>query len=273
MVAREFGFRTGNVDEQDYDMAIVLGLGAVLDEEKNQYYLPLADACGEGVYVQPEGSEAPEEITRALVTFKQSEPTHTEFDLPAILIVRDDVAMARQRDWSPTEQYRLPALGATPVSAGGCLGWNCYETKDREWQFDFSYTIECWSRYRVVAQVLHQMVMRQYPPYGSVTVRDSLNVERVYHTFMEGTADLTEINSLVDRIVGLSVSLRVEGELTLDRIPQTSRPFTGPTHPNEGGNPGEPGGPFDPSDPDPGDGGLYGSGEPCKRVTVIGSDE
>lgn len=274
MTQRVHGHRTGHIDKIDFDLGLALSLGAVLDEEKQQYYLPLVDECGKGIFIQPEGSEAPEEITRALVVFKQSEPTHTEWDLPSILLVRDDVTFASNREWSPTESYRLPAPGAKPIVVGDTIGYDCYETKPREWPYDFTYTIECWSRYRVVANVLIQMVMRTFPPYASVTVTDGLENKRVYHAFQEGTADLTEINSLVDRTVGLSLSVRIEGELTLDRVPQTERGFTGPTLPPT--DPSNPENPYDPDNPDTPDlppGGLYGSGLTCNRVTGMGSDE
>jgi len=272
-----FGQRTGFLDLLDYDIAVAKGLGAEYDEDKGQWYLPLRDPCtGQSVYVKPEGSEAPEIVERALVVWKQSEPTHTEYDLPAVLIMRDDYNFAEQREWSPTAQYRVPACGAQRVSAGGMLGWSEYETKEKEWPVDLTYTIETWARYRAVAQVLHQMVGFKYPPRTSVKVTDSLSNERIYHAFQEGTADLTEINTMVDRVAGFSLSLRIEGELTWDRVPTTETPFTGGTTirpPTGPGNPGEPGGPFNPTDPDPGSGGLYADGQPCKRITVMERDE
>lgn len=276
MSSLEFGERTGHVDLIDFNFGVALGLGAVLDPSKEQYFLPLQDPDGNPIFIQPEGSDAPEPITKALVVYKQSEPTHTEFDLPCVLVVRDDWAFAEQREWSPTMQYRLPAQGAKRVSAGSRLGWDCYETKEREWPADLTYTIEVWARERVTAEVLHQMVLSRYPPRGRVTVVDSLDVERVYHTFMEGTADLTEVNTLVDRVSGFSVTLRVEGELTFDRIPSISRAFTGGQLP-PGVGPGDPGfpSPFPGGDdlPDPGEAGIYADGQPCKRITPIGGDE
>jgi hypothetical protein len=271
-----FGERTGYLDPLDYDLGVAASLGALHDEEKNQLYLPLTDPCGKSIYIQPEGSDAPEPITRALVVFKQSEPTHTEWDLPAVLIQRDDVTFTEQREWSPTLQYRLPAEGSTPISIGDRVGYDCYETKEKEWPHDFTYTIECWARHRVAAQILWTMVMRTFPPRTTVTVRDGRGVERVYHAFTEGTADLTEINSLVDRVIGYSLTLRIEGELTLDRVERVGKSFTGETRPPDGGGgvgPGDPSGPYDPDNPDPGDGGLYGEGLPCRRVTMYGSDE
>ncbi len=279
MSSREFGHRTGHIDLLDYDQAMVEGIGAVFNAAKNSYALDLVDARGDGIYVKPPGSDAPTEVRKAVVRFKQAEMAREEMDLPSILFIRDDFTFDEVREWSPTEQYRVPAPGATRISIGDSLGWSAYETKPKEWPFNLTYTIEVWSRYRTVAQVLLQIISARYPPRGSVTVTDGDDNERVYHTFQEGTADLTEINSLVDRIVGFSLTVRVEGELTQDRVPVVLPGFTGSTRPP--GLPSDPGwgtpggatGPFDPNSPNPGPGGLYGDGQPLKRVTVIGADE
>ena len=87
------------------------------------------------------------------------------------------------------------------VSAGDTVGYDCYETKEKEWPHDFTYTIEVWARSRIAAQVLWTMVMRTFPPRTSVTVQDGRGVERVYHAYTEGTADLTEeAQRIIDRI-------------------------------------------------------------------------
>lgn len=274
MPSRTFGHRTGHVDYLDFDQAMVEGLGAEMDTDKNQYWLSLVDAqTGEGIFVKPAGSDAPTEVTRALVRMKQAEPTRDEWILPCILVIRDDATPAQARVWGPTEAYRLPAPGAKPVVVGGSVGWTAYETKPREDPYDFTYTIECWSRYRTVAQVLLQMAQARYPLYGQVTVVDGLGVERIYHTFQEGTADLTEINSMVDRVCGFSLSVRVEAELTGNAVPQINDSFTGGTVPADPNNPGNPFEPGRPTEPDPGPGGLYGDGQPIKRVTATGRDE
>lgn len=273
MPSREFGHRTGHIDLLDYDQAVVEGLGAKLDTAKNQYWLSLMTPDGAGIFVKPEGSDAPTEITKALVRMKQAEPTRDAWDLPCVLVLRDDFTPSQTRVWSPTEAYRLPAPGATPVVINGCLGWTAYETKPKEDPYDFSYTIECWSRYRTVAQVLLQIVLARYPLFGKIVVTDGLGVERTYHTFLEGTADLTEINSMVDRVCGFSASIRVEGEMTGSRVPQITPGFTGPVVPYDPNNPGNPFVPGNPTEPNPGPGGLYGDGQPTKRVTAIGSDE
>ena len=146
MTSREFGHRTGHIDLLDYDQAMVERIGAILDPAKNSYLLDLVDEAGNGIYVRPPGSDAPTEVRKAVVRYKQAEMAREEMDLPCILFVRDDFTFAEAREWSQTEQYRLPAPGAQPIAIGPCLGWTSYETKPKEWPFDLTYTIELWSR-------------------------------------------------------------------------------------------------------------------------------
>lgn len=283
----EFGYRTGHVDFYDFDEAMALALGAAPDPAKNEWFLPL-----EGIFVHVDGRKEP--IDRALVVYKRPEPTQISATVPMISIIRDSVTPAEERLLSTVRSYRLPCEGAKRISAGGCLGWTSYEEKDKEQPYDFFYTIECWARFRTVAQILLQMMMRRFPMRGqTVRVVDSIDNERIYAVYQQGVTDLTDVSSLVERIPGYSLAVRVEGELTLDREPECLPAFTGTqtTEPLPGsGGPGYqlvpgPGGygrvpadangiplcPGGVQNPDPGDGGLYGTGRPIIRTGVYGS--
>lgn len=255
----QFGMKTGHIDVLDWDKAIALGLGGLHDSVKNEWYLPINP-----LYIE-DPQNGPVEITKALVTFKKPEPTQVEFNLPEIAIIRDDLIPDPSRLYSPTVQYRVPCEGATPVSINGMLGWTSYETKDKEQPYDLVYTIECWSRYRTVAIMLWQMMLAAYPMKGSVNVTDALGCVRTYLVTQEGTADLTEVTSLVDRVCGYSLTVRAEAELTLNKTPTCEDAFTGgqtPTPP--------PGTPVDPNLPP---GGLYGDGLATTRVTVMENEK
>ena len=283
----EFGERTGSVDFYDFDEAVARALGALPDEVKNEWYLPL-----EGIFVTIDGRQTP--IDRALVVYKRPEPTQIGAVLPMISIIRDSTIPAEDRLLSPVVSYRLPCEGAKRVSAGGLTGWTSYEQKDKEQPYDFFYSIECWARFRTVAQILLQIMMRRFPMRGqTVVVLDGINNPRTYAAFQQGVTDLTDVSSLVERVPGYSLSLKVEGELTLDREPICIPAFTGTqtTQPLPGyGGPGYqlvpgPGGyglvsadangvPLSPGgvqNPDPGEGGLYGTGRPIVRTGVYGS--
>jgi len=283
----EFGERTGSVDFYDFDEAVAHALGALPDEAKNEWYLPL-----QGIYAVIEGRRTP--IERALVVYKRPEPSQISAVLPMISIHRDSTTPAETRLLSPVVSYRLPCEGSTQVSAAGCLGWSSYEQKDKEQPYDFFYSVECWSKFRTVSQILLQIMMKRFPIHGeTVVVLDGLDNPRTYAVFQQGVSDLTDVSSLVERVPGYSLAIRVEGELTLDREPICVTSFTGTQTtsplPGTGGSgsqlvPG-PGGyglvpaddngipliPGGVQDPDPGPGGLYGTGRPIIRTGIYGS--
>jgi hypothetical protein len=284
----EFGERTGNVDYYDFDEAVARGIGALPDEVKNEWYLPL-----EGIFINVDGRQEP--IDRALVVYKRPEPTQITATVPMIAIIRDSVTPADERLLTPVVSYRLPCEGADRVSIGDCLGWTSYEQKDKEFPYDFFYTVECWARFRTVAQILLQMMMKRFPHRGSVTVVDGIDNPRVYATFQQGITDLTDVSSLVERIPGYALSVRVEAELTLGNEPICVQAFTGERTDaplpgvGDGGYqlvPGPGGYGRVPADrdgiplllggvrnSDPGDGGLYGTGRPIVRSGVYGSSK
>lgn len=282
----EFGHRTGSVDILDWDEGIVRGFGGLPDESKEEWYLPL-----QGIFINVDGR--PEPVDRALVVFKRPEPTQVSAVLPMIAVIRDSMIPAEARLLTTVQQFRLPSDGATQVSAAGEIGWTAYDTKDKEQPYDFIYTIECWARYRTVAQMLLQMVMAAYPHRGHVKLYDGIENDRTYAVFQTALNDLTDVSSMVDRVCGFSLSLRAEAELTLDREPFSVPAFTGTqtTTPLPGvGGPGYqlvpgPGGvglvPADQNgiplaeggqtNPVPGPGGLYGTGFPIIRQGVYGA--
>ena len=285
-MALEFGYRTGDVDLLDWDDAMIRGFGALWDEGKNEFYLPL-----NGIFVKVDGRAVP--IDKALVVYKRPEPTQIKATLPMIAVIRDSIVPAEVRLQTQTMQYRLPTDGADQVSAGGSLGWTEYDTKDFEQPYDMFYTFECWSRYRTVSQMLLSIVMRAFPNRGTVTLTDGLGNPRTYATYQQGISDLTDVSSMVDRVPGYALSLRAEAELTLDRTPfsvpaftgtRTKSPLPGASFPNGYQLVPGPGGyglvPADANgvpiagggvpDPSPGPGGLYGTGQPIIREGVYG---
>lgn len=253
----EFGFRTGVVDLLDWDEALIRGFGAQEDLIKEQYYLPL-----DGIFVNLNGRAEP--VDRAMVVFKRPEPTQVTAILPMIAVIRDSIVSAEERLLSPVQQFKLPTDGADRVSAGGMLGYTQYDTKDKAHPYDFIYTIECWARYRAVAQMMLQMVMSAYRQRATITVLDSIGCERTYAAYQQGVNDITEVSSLVDRVPGFSLTVKIEGELTLDREAFAVSAFTGTrtTEPLPGPGGGD--------EPDPGPGGLFGTGQPIIRSGIYG---
>jgi hypothetical protein len=261
-MALQFGHEIGDLRLEHWDQAVARGFGAQHDSEKNQWFLPL-----DFEIILDNGVHTP--VDKALVVFKKSEPTSIDMVLPEITITRDNNIADEARILSPTMQYRLPGEGATRVSASGQLGWTSYKTKDKAEPVDLTYTIECWSRYRYVAQQLHEMITEKYPIRSALDVVDSIGNHGKYLVTQVGTSDLTQLTSMTDRISGFSLTIKCEAELTRDKIGMTlpamtgltSRsPIPGITKIGRGTIDGKPFGPL--SDPNPGPDGLYGTGKP-----------
>lgn len=270
-----FGHKIGDLDFFDWDKAIARGIGAVEDKVKKEWFIPL-----DMVVRRPGEADVP--VPRALVVFKRPEPTNINFQLPEITIIRDNAVPAPNRLSSQgNAQYRIPAPGAVRVSAGGRLGWSAYEMKPKADPYDLTYTIECWTRSRSLSQILLQIVMAKYPQRGTVTVTDSIKNDGVYAVYQQGTADLTQLGSMVDRVPAFSVSIKVEAELTLGQRSFTVAAFTGATssspipgiNDSASGN-GQSGDSSVAGDdtPNPGSGGLYGTGLPIIRVGIVEDD-
>lgn len=266
----QFGMRNGHVDLIDFDLGVLRQTGAVYDAEQNEWYLPINFHITDPV-------KGPVALERALVVYKRPEPTQVQHEVPQIALLCDDIDFDASRLYSPTVQYRLPAAGSTPICVPcgpygeDAIGYDCYETKDKEQPYNLTYSIEVWCRYKVPAMILLQMMMKRFPPRGTLTVQATeeagRNVvcDRTYLFFQEGVADLTELNSMVERIPGYSLTIRVEAELTLDKEPFTVSAFVGTT--SDQPIPGTPA--FPDGCPDLPPGGLYADGRVSIRATLL----
>ena len=264
----QFGMKTGHVDIIDFDLSVLKQTGAIFDGEQNEWYLPI------NFYVE-HPTKGPIALERALVVYKRPEPTQVQHEVPQIAIIQDDIDPDVTRLFTPTVQYRLPAPGATPVcvpcNGEDVVGFDCYETKDKEQPYNITYTIEVWSRYKVPALFLLQKMIAAFPLRGTLTVTATeeagrnVKCDRTYLFFQEGIADLTELNSMVERIPGYALTIRVEAELTADKVPFTVGAFTGAR--SETPIPGTPS--FPDGCPDLPPGGEYGDGLPSVRATLL----
>lgn len=268
-MATTFGERLGVLAERHWDKAVALAVGAIEDTDKNRYYWDISDIVENDPDIEEEVFE-----NRASVMFKKMEPSLHEYVLPALCLNRDDYSFADQRFTTDVVVYRLPAPGSRPVLVGGELGYTEYEIRYQDYPYDFNYTLEVWARTRNLAQAMLLRLRARFPKHGKITVVDSLGVEREYYCTRTGVSDLTEVASLVDRVVGFAVSLTIHGEFTDDRIPIVVPGYTGPTtqdpttlpitDPNNPNNPNYPSG----SGPPIGADGLYATGCPNLFIDV-----
>ena len=211
---RTHGQRTGSIWIRDYDLGVFTTLGGSPDAD------PLIDE----ILIDVPG--LPVKESRCSLVMKNPEPAVSAYRLPRIVISRDSFEPQKERRHPVTEEYRVVAQNANPITvsdpAGGSgatlTGHDSYETREQADPYDISYTIECWHRYDNWAQLVLFVVMKTFRQIkGELLVKDSLDQIRGYNIFMEsGPAPLTEINSFGDRVVGYAVSYRVTAEIDFE---------------------------------------------------------
>lgn len=216
--------RQGSVTIRDFDQGVVETLGAeifpdAVVPDNQRYWLKLPDV------------DPPPGKPGILVTFSFPEAEYKPYTLPIVMVRRDDLTPANER-WHSVGHvaYRTPAKSAVPVTVSGAVGGSLHEGStgfDRMEErqaaipFDISYTISVLSHYRgarnnrgAVQRILAH-ILRTFPPYGRVFVRDDIGDIREYEAFMEATSTLDDHPEVAERVLGFGVSIRVEGALEL----------------------------------------------------------
>jgi hypothetical protein len=140
---------------------------------------------------------------------------------------------ARMTGEMPSE--RRPADGAvarTVTRRDGTVetGYDRYETVPPAWPFSFPYEIEAHATLRGEERPMFLHLLRTFPKNrGWIAAADSSGEVRTYSAFLEGTGDLSEIQDILNRKPGKSVSVRVEGEISLFDASDDTSAFAGVT--------------------------------------------
>lgn len=216
--------RTGTVSLRDFDQGVVETVGATV---VNDNYWLTAVA----------GIDPPPGCPGVPVTFSFPEDVYEKYKLPVLMVRRDDISPALQR-WHPgTLQYRAPAGVALParvtMNHATREGFDRYEELQQAVPFDLMYSLQISTRYRGALRSRNHMnallayVLRVYPPYCRVVLKDSLKSIRTYEAFMEGITPMDDVADVADRTIGMVLTLRIEGELDL-HDPQVRRAVTSP---------------------------------------------
>jgi len=225
--------RTGFVNLRSFDEGVVETLGAVIDEDTQNYFLnlPVVETVG---FDPPESSpfyrgtvDPRPGLPGIPITFADPEDVFEKYSIPVILIRREGIDPAMQR-WHPGSlQYRTPGRGALQAavqqspSSEVKYGYDRAEQVDQAAPFDLSYSINIVARNRGAPGIRNQAnrildhVLRIYQPYCEIRLKDSIGDARTYEAFMDGVSHLDEVADVTDRMIGFSVSLRIEGELDL----------------------------------------------------------
>lgn len=150
------------------------------------------------------------------IIFSFPEDVVEVFKIPSIVLSQDSLDAALQR-WHPGSfQYRAPMRGSLPAQVGDRLGATHYETMPQAVPYDFTYSLTLYAKNRNEGNALTTYVLRIFPPYCNVKVRDSIGDMRLYSAFNESVGPLDDASEVGDRVVARAITLRVEGELDLN---------------------------------------------------------
>ena len=166
-------------------------------------------------------------VAKVPVYFSQPEAIFKKQTYPFITINRDDMQLAMGR-WMGHGQLEYRVATGTPLVVNGVSGSSGYSSKPQAMPYDIFYTISVWDRYEGPAQITLLQVLKAFHPVGRLIVYDSLNQQRSYEYYHEGSiASLQEIIDPVTRVRGYALSIKVEGELDLVSGPVSTTAVTG----------------------------------------------
>ena len=216
---REGSARPGRVSIRDFDLGALLTVGAELKEDPGgveRYYLVgVRNACP-----SPGNPGIP-------IYFAYPDDKVVQFEMPCIVVRRDEMTPALNR-WHPgSMQYRTPGAGSlkrvSPVT--GRTGFSHMEEMAQAIPYDFGYTYTIWARNRggrgqqaprnqVNALVMYLMSKLQNAfPFKLI---DSVGDYRFYQGFQESVSPSDEVGEVGERIMGMTLSVNILGELDLN---------------------------------------------------------
>jgi hypothetical protein len=195
--------KTGTVFLRSFDEGVLSTLGAVPNPSNP------ADPCYSLTVPFQDGPR------KVPVYFSQPEPIFKKNIYPFICVNRDDIQIANHR-WMGVGQLEYKVGVGSPIVINGRRGFGAYETKPQAFPHDIMYTISAWDRYETTAQAILSNVLKALYPVGRLMVYDSLNLQRSYEYYWEGSiTSLQEVIDPVTRARGYAQTVRVEGELDL----------------------------------------------------------
>ena len=225
----------GEVTIEDFDRGVVETLGAVIREFPRLEGRAVRSLPDEAYFLIIDTVRPPPGLPGVPVYFGDGEDVAERTLVPYVLVKPAGLTPAMHRFHPTTAEYRAPAPTARMVGASGRLGADRFVEKQQAHPFDISYTIDVIAKRRTTARSrergasplpetveggsgnsLLQWVLQVYPAYCGVNVLDTAGDYRVYSAFMEGVTRLDQATEVGDRVVGFSLTLRVEGELDLD---------------------------------------------------------
>lgn len=218
MSGPRYDIRTGEVFIRNYDAGLVTTMGGFITSPSqvgSDALMKLMGGDKENYFMSiPEISADP-----IPVIFGNPEAIIERKIYPSFLVIREDPvpAMARWHSIGQRE-YIVPSVSATFEynPSYGVSGYSELEIKSQDMPYDLNYQIHCYARNEQGAMAMLRKILRTYQPYSKIVLQDSLGAQRSYTAYQESVNDVGELLDVADRVKGYSVSIRIEGELTLN---------------------------------------------------------
>lgn len=201
--------RTGTVFLENFDIGLVETFGAELVD------IELDGEMVQDYALRVSGVEGPLEYNGMIpVVFQSPEEVYQNYYLPHIAVFRSSVVPANQR-WHPGgREYLIPAASARQIpGADGQLHPNRMEMKHYCNPYDITYDMHLRARRRQPVDLMLRYICQYYPPYGVLFCVDSEGATRGYDAFQESIDNLDEVADISERVIGHTLSIRVEAEL------------------------------------------------------------
>lgn len=196
--------KTGNVWIRDYDLGVVLQLGAILDPVKKQYSVHFTSGL------------SPNTDANVPVILNNPEQVYEKKTYPSLLIKREPFGQDRKR-WGSYGQFDyVSGVPGTEQTVNGQTVYHKVEIKPQAWPYTLNYTVTCFARYEYEAQTMMRQLLRSFQPLGQINVTDSLGENRGYVFYNDSEVqDIGEFINVAERVHAYSISIRIEAEIDL----------------------------------------------------------
>jgi len=206
----------GKVDLECFDKGIILHLGSVVETCRKQ--------SGQTFYsfaVSIPGVTGPKEINQKIpVKIIPVDVKYYPDLLPSIAIRPDIPSIAMDRFRSNQIGGRWAAPGSKQVTVTNSIGvevtgFTRYQQREAAQPFDFNYEIIATATTREDMVRMQVFLARKFPKFGSLTVMDSLNEERMYDMYLDSATGNSELMNVAERNIGVSFTVKVLGEIDI----------------------------------------------------------
>lgn len=227
-------FRTGQVFLDAFHRGVIETMGGFINTRGDTYVVTVPD-------VEPPPDPNADDVAQfegVPIYFAWPDETIDIKIIPSFIVRCDSFTPAMGRWHQSTFAYRVPAVGANPVTIKNPItgntvatGYDAYEQQDQAVPYDLLYNIQIKARFRnnlgVSALKMLRFLMKRYQPYTIVKIKDSLGDTRTYDAFAETPSPVDMMPDVAGRETNFNYTLRVEGELDIND-PYVTRAVTTP---------------------------------------------